>query len=132
MFRYNPNYPKRDNLLGIESKVWDDDSDDDIIRIDNLPLAVLEKLVDEKFIDPNGCQNRSPSTMEFLNFVRSHPSAKVHGYAVSPYRDDYRFSIEGLFIDRTDVTPENRQAFSKFCENADWLELGCDLYSWWD
>jgi hypothetical protein len=68
-------------------------TDDDIIRIDNI-LAVLEKLLDENS-SIQTAQNFRHRRWNF-NFLRSHPSAKVHGYAVSPYRDDYRASIEGL------------------------------------
>ncbi len=132
MFQYNPNYVKRDSLLDLDCEVWEDGDLDKIIRLDHIPLLVLKKLLEEKFIDPNGRQNRSPSTQEFLSFMEKYPVAKAHGYVVSPYRDDYRVTIEGLSVDRADVTPEVRNAFLDLSENADQLDTDGDLNSWWD
>ncbi len=64
--------------------------------------------------------------------MEKYPVAKAHGYVVSPYRDDYRVTIEGLSVDRADVTPEVRNAFLDFSENADQLDTDGDLNSWWD
>ena len=132
MFQYNPNYVKRDFLLDLNCEVWEDGDVDKVIRVAHIPLTVLKKLLEEKFINPNGRQNRSPSTQEFLSFIEKYPVITAHGYVVSPYRDDYRVTVEGLFVDWADVTPEIRDAFLHFCENADRLDTDGDLYSWWD
>ena len=69
---------------------------------------------------------------EFLDFMRKHPAAVAHGYAVSPDRDDYRITIEGLRVPRNDATWDLEQAFEEFCQSADELMTNGELYSWWD
>ena len=131
-FLFNPNYIRRDELLDIESRFWDDEeNDDDIVEVE-IPLEALELLFAEKFIDPHSRQNYSPSAHEFLQFMRKYPNVVAHGYAVSPYRDDYRISIEGLMVEPEDVTPALRADFELLCQNADVLDLQGELYSWWD
>ena len=131
-FLYNPNYIRRDQLLDIDSQFWDDEAnDDDIVEVE-IVLEVLEKLFAEKFIDPQSRQNFSPTAQEFLEFMRKYPTVIAHGYALSPYHDDYQLSIEGLMVDPEDVTPGLRYDFQQLCHTADVLELGKELYSWWD
>ena len=130
-FEFNMNHKKRDKLLGL-SVIWGKDDSGGIIYVDSLPLPLLEQLFNERFIDPNDRQNFAPSAKEFLDFMRKHPAAVAHGYVVSPNREDYRVSIEGLFVRRKDVTPELRQEFKKFCKGADELNLNGNLSSWWD
>ena len=133
MFHHNPDYRRRERLLGLDENIWDDeDNIFDVIRVDHLSIAVLEKLLEEKFINPDGRQNESPSAIEFIRFMRKYPSVQAHGYAVSPYHDDYRVTIEGLYVGWRDCTADMRTDFEEFCANADCLEIESDPYSWWD
>ena len=131
-FRYNPNYVRRDSLLQIDRNYWEANDWDDILTIDCIPLEILEILIDEKFLNPDDRQNRSPSAIQFLEFMRAHPGTLAHGYAVSPYRDDYRVTIEGLFVDCDSIIGRTYQDFLEFCREADRLDIDGDLYSWWD
>ena len=129
-FLFNPNYIRRDELLDIESRFWDDEeNDDDIVEVE-IPLEALELLFAEKFIDPHSRQNYSPSAHEFLQFMHKYPNVVTHNYAVNPYRDDYRISIEGLMVEPEDVTPTLRTDFELLCQNTDVLNLQNELYNW--
>ncbi len=124
-------FVRRDELLGIDSSIWEE-SPEDIERFKAVSLDVLETLLEEGYLDPQSAQNVSPTVEQFLAFIRKHPKAKAHGYAVSPYREDFRISLEGLFVDHEDITAEMRRDFEELCGNADDYEDGCHLYSWWD
>jgi hypothetical protein len=131
-FEHNPNYVRRDQLLGISSQLWDFDVNR-VERIESISLETLEILLAEKFIEPDESQDFSPSTSEFLEFMRIHPETYAHGYAISPYRDDYRVTIEGIYAKGYDNTCEIRKDFSPFCASADVLGVeNAYLYSWWD
>ena len=61
-----------------------------------LTLSQLNLLLEENFIDPEECQNSSPTTIEFKEFLDRYPECTLHGYIVTPERSDYRVTIEGL------------------------------------
>lgn len=133
MFHCNPNYRRRDELLGLNDTVWEDEAGwHKVVDLDAISLETLEAMVQEGFIDPQERQNFSPTAMEFLEFMRKHPRVVAHGYAVSPYRDDYRVTIEGLLVLPEDYHSDLHNDFEQFCREADELRLGRCLYSWWD
>jgi hypothetical protein len=76
-----------------------------IIRFE-INLKQLNMLFNEKFIDPNGAQNDSPTAQEFKDWavqnINAHSELEKHlyfiGYAISASRSDYRVSIEGIII----------------------------------
>ena len=97
-----------------------------------LTLEALDLLLDEDFIDPEECQNCSPTTMEFKDFMDMYPECTLHGYIVSPERHDYRVTIEGLEY-CGDVPKEMLKLFINAFRHAD--EFICDddyLYCWFD
>lgn len=131
-FTFNPDYERRDFLLGIDG-VWDENSAPGGIKsFGYIEVDILEILFRERFINPSGRQNESPTMQEFLDFMRKHSAAVAHGYAVSPHRGDYRITIEGLRVPMNDATWELEQAFVEFCQSADELMTNGELYSWWD
>ncbi len=130
-FSYNTDFSRCNEILGIDP-VWGKAEWDDTTHLDAIRLDQLELLVAEKFIDPEGRQNNSPSTQEFLDFMRKYPRVVAQGYAVAIKRPDYRVSLVGLFVDRKSVTPQMRWEFEKLCAEADELDTRGDLYSWWD
>lgn len=102
-----------------------------------LSVEALNALVAEGFVDVEERQNSSPSVGEFLAFMREWPEVKAHGYVVSPDRDDYRVSLEGVECDLT-VVAENRrdalrQAFCTAFHLADEFVASTNtLFAWWD
>ena len=97
-----------------------------------LTLSQLNLLLDENFIDPEECQNCSPNTMEFKQFLEMYPEATLHGYIVTPDRDDYRVTIEGLEY-HGEVSKELLSDFIDEFRYADEFEYGDDyLYCWFD
>lgn len=55
-----------------------------IRHFDRLTLGDLKKLIENKFIELEECQNDSPTTEEILQFIEKYPDYTAHGYAVSP------------------------------------------------
>lgn len=65
-------------------------------RYDGISYADCKELYDLKVLDPEERQNAAPSVREIVEFLKRHPNFRAHGYAVSPKRNDYRVSIEGV------------------------------------
>lgn len=123
---FNRNYSRRMEILGIK-----DDYKGGIEYFENLTINKFKMLLDEGFIDPKDCQNESPSAYDFYNFMFKYPELNAHGYAVSPERDDYRVTIEGLAGAKTDDA-KLKSDFIEFCKSASSLKTENKLYSWWD
>lgn len=99
---------------------------------EGLTLSQLDLLLDENFIDPEECQNCSPDTMEFKEFLEKYPEATLHGYIVTPERDDYRITIEGLEY-QGDVSMELLGDFiDEFRTADDFIHNNDYLYCWFD
>jgi hypothetical protein len=97
-----------------------------------LNLDQLKSLLENNFIDPDDCQNLSPTVHEFFKFMEQHPGVKAHGYAVSHCRNDYRVSLEGLSYHGI-VDTNLMMDFSYLCRQADEFVMNTDeLYSWWN
>ena len=95
-------------------------------------ISIAEQLVENGWLDPEDCQNASPSAGEFMQFCKQYPQVKLIGYTVVPERDDCRTSIEGLFCDH-DITSELITDFSNLCHDANEFEVNGEiLYAWWD
>ena len=102
------------------------------------PAEKAQQLVEEGFIELNETQNESPSTEEFMNSIVGYEDwVEFECYAISPERDDYRVTIEGINIwipiDKRDdmcrFVEEFRYA-DEFNINSD--ENGFHLRAWWD
>ena len=99
---------------------------------EQLTLDRLILLLDEGFIDPEEYQNCSPDTMEFKAFLDAYPEATVHGYMVSPQRDDYRITIEGMEY-HGEVSKQMLYDFIEMFRTADDFTFHDDyLYCWFD
>lgn len=104
----------------------------DIIGFLEMTVEIGKKLIDFNFLDPNDCQNNSPSNEEFVKFMEKYPNVTAHGYIVSPERQDVRISIEGLSFCGY---PERELLidFVLFNRFADELQIDNEgLYSWFD
>jgi hypothetical protein len=128
VFDLNPDSTRRDEILGLK---WNDEFGG-ISTFEGITLKQVETLLSENFIDPQNTQNESPTAEQFIDFMRKYPVAQAHGYAVSPTRDDYRVTIEGLYVPCADVTVQLLRDFVSLCRDADKLQISGDLYSWWD
>jgi len=96
-YQSNKNSKLRDSMLpNPQFKYGGDASDYSLFSFDNLGSAKLEALIELGFADPEDNQNDSPTIGEILKFLKANPSFTAHGYAVTPERDDYRISIEGV------------------------------------
>jgi hypothetical protein len=121
-------YNVRDQLLGNPSYVAGG-----IAYFNGLDHTTLQKLVDLKFADPDETQNDSPCINFFLEFIKTYPTIKAHGYIVHPSRDDARVSIEGLLCE-SDFIPEDLvNKFKNVFHDADELEANSKkLRCWYD
>lgn len=101
-------------------------------RFKDLSLAELQQLVFHGFIELDECQNNSPKTATFLDFMKKFGQVRAHGYAVSADRPDARVTLEGISC-YGDITNELMLEFEALCSDADELTV-CDkfLYAWWD
>ena len=123
---------RRDELVFGEAQDWSK-SMGGIKRYRDLTVDCLEKLVKEGFADPEETQNDSPTTQEFLEFMQQYPKARAHGYVVSNDREDVGVTVEGLEVDRADVTTKLFRDFVQLCRYADeFNDEENGLYSWWD
>lgn len=97
-----------------------------------LTVENLKALIDENLIDPEGCQNDSPTTQEFYELMEKHPEITAHGYVVGPIRDDYRIALEGVqgpFTRDWDTLVD----FVALCRCASKFSIDEEgLYAWWD
>lgn len=98
----------------------------------------LKQLVEEDFINLNECQNDSPSTKEFISFADGYENNVIFEiYAISPDRDDYRVTIEGIQIT---IPIDKRDDLCNFMNNfryADEFNIDSDednyfIRAWWD
>lgn len=113
-----------------------------IIRFE-INLKQLNMLFDEKFIDPTGAQNESPTAQEFKDWavqnITAHPELEKHlyfiGYAVSASRADYRVSIEGIIIHTVnyDVPKGVIISFANYFNRADEFYISNEsMRCWYD
>lgn len=130
-FSYNKDYVSRDKLLNLNVD-WNTDKTFGIKRFEEIDVKTFETLIVQNFIDPSNSQNASPTAKEFFQFMCRYPSVKAYGYAVSPKRNDYRITIEGIYVLNKDITPSLKKDFMNFCKNADEISTNNGLLSWWD
>lgn len=128
-FVINMEVEQRNRLLGLPAEV---DAEGDIARFEGLDQSTLEKLLRHSWADPRDRQNNAPSIAEFYRFMRRWPEVKAQGYAVSSLREDYRVTLEGIYVQPDDVSPELKKEFLEFAEGADELVVRHGLSAWWD
>ena len=99
--------------------------------IDALNVNDIEWLMQNKFLDENECQNYSPSTVRFLEFLKKYPHYVAFGYAISPDRWDYRITIEGIKSVRVPTDIKEIEEFVDLCKDADEFRIAPPR-AWWD
>lgn len=126
----NKDSKRRDEILGI--KEWVDMGG--IMRIECITIDQMRELIDNDFLDLEEKQNFAPRIKYIYEFMKKYPDFEAHGYAVSPNRDDYRVSIEGVRLKRK-ATKEEYKEFRLLFEAADEISAingEAGLFCWFD
>lgn len=132
-FIFNRNVEHRDEILGIPGE-WSttQGSGGGVRRFDFIDVHILQALIESKYIDPLDNHNNSPCVEELFEFMSKYPAVRVQGYAVSPFRKDYRVSLDTLVVPKPFVPRRLKQEFLRFCATADEIAAKPRLYAWWD
>ena len=101
---------------------------------------VIEKLIEEDFIELDERQNYSPSTQEFMDMTDPEyglGNVRFHGYAVGSNRDDYRVTIDAIDVEVSDDDFDNLISIIRECRSADEFDIEHNspsffLHAWWD
>ena len=134
-FAYNTDYQTRDIIIFGNPVEWDEDLND-IKPFYQLSLAQLQQLIEQGFANPAAQQNNSPTIQAFLEFAQAQASKgfqfAFEGYAISPFRDDYRVSVEGI-IYRGNYPYQMLVEFYEFVGEPDEIDVQSHyLRAWWD
>lgn len=135
-FVYNQDYQTRDIIIFDTNIHWPKISGG-VYGFDKLSIEKLQQLVDLGFASPIEIHNYSPAIIELLTFARIQQrkgfTFTFMGYVVSPFREDYRVSIDGIVFDGT-CSEELIQDFEDFVGySPDDLYLKPNyLLAWWD
>lgn len=124
------NYELRDSILDIEID-WSENVNS-IEYFKNLNIRILEELLINNFINPNDAQNLAPNVKTIFKFMEKYPQVFAGGYIVSPLRDDYRISIDELYVREKKVPEQLKIDIQELCMEADSMQLEGELMCWWD
>lgn len=102
----------------------------DLRYFTNLPLSVLQELIDHGFVEMSPWNECPGMTEVFLPFMRRNPGFTAHGYAASWNRSDARVTIEG--VEKAGSLPRHEliDFFNTF-HWADELEVADDYARCW-
>lgn len=103
-----------------------------IRRFDYLNAEDLNKLLNLGLADPDEQQNEAPTTKEISNFLNNHQNFWAHGYVVSPERDDYRVSLEGVECGSDYDLSDVQDFFSLFKYPDEVIVEKTGMYCWFD
>lgn len=69
-----------------------------LCRFKNLSCQKAKELMERGYLSPEDQQNYAPTAKEFVDFMDAHDPDNwtLHGYSVSPEREDVRATIEGI------------------------------------
>lgn len=130
--KLNDKFNIRDNIIFGKPINWGISNIGKIIKFKNLSFNKLKTLKQQNFLDPNETQNDSPTIQEIMDFMEINPKFTAHGYAISPNRDDYRISIEGVYL-QGGYTKKELKNFTKLFNDADDFQIkDTELYAWYD
>ena len=127
MFEYKKDDKRRREILGLKEE--NKYKNGGIDTIENVPVDIVQKLIDEKFVNPDEYQNDSPTTQEFLIFLKTHEGFTLSGYIVSPDRNDYRITFTSISGETEDA-----DTISDFIDNfrmADEFDVNIDYRSYY-
>ena len=125
------NVNQRDLVLFSEPFV-DDCYVGGIRRFEGVSYDDCQELYRLCVLDPTDRQNSAPCVKDIVEFLRAHPNFRAHGYAVSPKREDYRVSFEGVSCNKN-YTLEDVWDFFDLFTYPDELRIDKDgIYCWFD
>ena len=130
----NKNYKRRDEIIfGAYKK----EKYSGGVRRFNCSRETILNLLEEDFISPDECQNCSPYVKDFVEYTEGIDETKFECYAVSPDRDDYRVSIEGVdFIipdtdyDKVTMAVDISRSADEF--SFEHAKTNYYIHAWWD
>lgn len=96
MFEYNKDDSRRNEILEQFLQTYVVGG---VTYFSDVPLSVLQTLLDERFADPADRHEDAPTINEIRAFMTLHSGFTCHGYFVDVDRSDYRVSIEGVRFD---------------------------------
>lgn len=105
-----------------------------ISHFDHMSVETAKKLLEKGYIDPQDTQNSSPTASEMIAFCDDGTDKwYLHGYVVSPERDDCRVTFEGAGS-HVPLEPEDALSFARKFRNADELDVspGGNAWCWYD
>ena len=127
MFNLNADDTLRQNIMGIKARY----EVGGLEKFSGMTLETLNKLAENNFVDLAHSFNNCPTVNYFKNFMEKYPNEGLtaHGYLISPEREDYHVSIEGLEAKSTndDFISDFIRTFS----NADELDSECGKQRCW-
>ena len=102
----------------------------------DLPLEQVEKLVEHGYLDLEMNQNGSPTTREFMDYMKMYPDARVSGFATCrPSDTDVVITTVSI---RTDISVTLAEFAARF-HDADEFSIYWDTANnmfdcraWWD
>lgn len=111
-----------------------------IKRFNGLHIKDVEYLMDViGAADPDDRQNEAPSIQELVDFASNYADdydITFRGYVVSPDREDYRMSIDGIRIySDTDIAAQDHDDFMDLVHDhfADDVTSAPNVFdAWWD
>jgi hypothetical protein len=104
----------------------------DIYYFDNMTTAQARLCIARGWLDPKSCQNDSPDVETMVKFCETNPGFRMHGYVVTPGREDTRISLEGV-ISPGKPSPRQVENFAMAFRYADEFDIsaqGCR--AWYD
>lgn len=102
MYELNKDYHRRDEIVGLKNKKYVAG----IKRFQGLSFDQLDSLVEENFISLEDKPTFAPNAQEIYDFLKDNPDFTVMGYLVSPDREDYRISLDGVELKRKPTVDE--------------------------
>lgn len=105
-----------------------------IRSFEDLTMIQINQLEGIDVLNMNERQNESPTVGEMLDFLKERETDGwyIHGYCVSPERDDFRISFEGVGK-RTPPSKQDIIDFALLFRWADEFYVGEDgLRCWYD
>lgn len=122
------------SILDILS-IAQDDITYDTYRYNSLTNTQLNELVDKApaFVDMEMRQNGGPTLEAIISFANKNPDFIYEGYLVTPPREDYRITIDGIKAVNND---ENTLKLMRFISDWDspdeFGEYKGYIRAWWD
>lgn len=124
----------REQSLFGELVDWKNETSGGIKRFNDVEAETLRELMDDGHIDPDMCQNYSPSTSELLaaaELFREEFGVVLlfGGYVVDPARSDSRLTITSVSSTEP-LTGDAQREFVDRYRQADSFDM--DGHAWWD